>query len=196
MLSDKELFLILASSSCTPKADAVILLEGDGLSRIDHACNLINQGYVDYLVFSGGIENLSYGSYNYEMCLPYILKNNVDRHLLIHESKSKHTLEQAEAVIEMCIAKKWTSIILVASHYHQFRAFLTFLNVLFKKGLDREIKIFNSPVHGLSWTEENDWGKRLNLLESEFEKIEKYRELGHIADYALANDYLIWTLHH
>jgi uncharacterized SAM-binding protein YcdF (DUF218 family) len=196
MLSDKDFFLILASSSSPKKADTVILLEGDGFSRIDHACNLINEGYADYLVFSGGVENLSYGSYDFERCLPQILKNNVDRHLLIHESKSKHTLEQAEEVIEMCVSKKWSSIILVASHYHQFRAFLTFLKVLTKRGLDREIKIYNSPVHGLSWTEENNWGQRLNLLESEFEKIDQYRELGHIADYKSAKDYLQWTLYH
>jgi uncharacterized SAM-binding protein YcdF (DUF218 family) len=195
MLSDKEFFLILASSSCPKKADAVILLEGDGFSRIDHACSLINQGYVDYFVFSGGIEDLSYGSYGFERCLPQILKNNVDRDLLIHESKSKHTLEQAEEVIDICVKKNWSSIILVASHYHQFRAFLTFINVLIKRGLDKELKIFNSPVHGLSWTEENNWGQRLNLLESEFEKIDKYRELGHLADYKSAKEYLQWTLY-
>jgi hypothetical protein len=64
------------------------------------------------------------------------------------------------------------------------------------ENLYKELKIFNSPVHGLSWTEENNWGQRLNLLESEFEKIDSYRELGHLADYKSAKEYLQWTLYH
>lgn len=34
------------------------------------------------------------------------------------------------------------------------------------------------------------WGKREELLESEFEKIEKYKELGHMSNYENALQYL------
>ena len=62
MLTEKEKFISLLSNSVVKPSDAIILLEGDGMYRIEHACNLYNQGYSSYFVFSGNAYNLNYGS--------------------------------------------------------------------------------------------------------------------------------------
>ena len=64
-------------------SDAVILLEGDGLNRIEESCKLILDGYGDFLVFSGGVDNNSNGSFSYENCKSEIVKYNLRKNQLI-----------------------------------------------------------------------------------------------------------------
>jgi uncharacterized SAM-binding protein YcdF (DUF218 family) len=159
-VTSKEQFIILASNEVLPvKADVVVLLEGDGFNRIKTACDLIKKGRADKLIFSGGIDNPSYGSYTFEKCLPHILAEGIQTDQVVPELRSQHTREQAAFVIEICKEKQWNNLILVASHYHQYRAFLTFLKVLEETGLDRNIRIYNAPAMS-GWLEERPWGNR------------------------------------
>jgi len=186
----KEQLVILVSNDVIPaKTDAIVLLEGDGFSRISTACDLIKNKYADKLVFSGGIDNPSYGSYTYDKCLPYILEAGVNEEQIITELESQHTREQAKFVVEKCLEYKWKSFVLVASHYHQCRAFLTFLKILQETELDKKIRVYNKPALP-AWHEPSPWGKRIDLLKSEFEKIGQYTKLGHIATYESALVYL------
>ena len=192
-MTEKELFLILTNSTKVSYADAVILLEGDGFSRIPKAISLINEGWAKSLVFSGGIDNESAGSFPFEKCKDIFLDAGYDINNIILESNSQNTRQQALEIIELCLKNNWKKIILVASHYHQYRAFLTFLKVLEEKDLFERIEIFNSPAI-LNWIEESDSGKkRLDLLKEEFIKIEKYRLNHHVSSYASAlKYYLFW----
>ena len=72
-------------------------------------------------------------------------------------------------------------LILVATHDHQYRAYLTFLKEVFNNGKD--IILFNSPVRNLKWFEDNVWGKRIDNINNEFVKIEKYMKVGDLANY-------------
>jgi len=191
-MNDKELFLIITSNEKLQHSDAVILLEGDGYERIKKACSLVKNGWADVLVFSGGVDNSNYGSFPYHQCLPYLIAEGVEEKNIIWESESKHTKEQADNIIEMCLKKEWTKIILVASHYHQYRAFLTFLKVLIDRELHEKIKIFNSAATDMNWFTPIKWGIRLLLLDKEFERIEAYKTKGDIADYADAINYYKW----
>lgn len=190
-MTTQELFMGLVANDQLQKADAVILLEGDGFTRIEKACNLITNYWASTLVFSGGIENHAYGSFPYAMCQEQILALGVKQEQIIVEAASKHTRQQAEEIIAMCQHKSWTSIILVATHYHQYRAFLTFLKVLEEKKLDRTIRIINAPAPA-NWFQQTNWGKRIDLLQTEFDKIEQYKQSGHISDYQTAIDYFTW----
>ncbi|MFH1428049.1 MAG: YdcF family protein, partial [Patescibacteria group bacterium] len=140
------------------------------------------------IVVSSDIKNLTYGSY------PNLAKKlkeaGVPSKNIITELQSTNTYEEAVNIIEMCIKKKWKKIILVASHYHQPRAFLTFLKVLKKRKIN--LQIINSPVKDLSWFKKNKWGVRLNLLDQEFKKIDNYKKKGHIASYKEAIKYQEW----
>lgn len=192
-MTNKELFLILTNSCKITFADAVILLEGDGYSRISKAVSLIKEGWAKTLVFSGGIDNESVGSFTLEKCKTKIVDAGFDINNIIHESNSQNTREQALEVIELCLKNNWKKIILVASHYHQYRAFLTFLKVLEEKELLDRIHIMNSPAI-LDWFEESHSGnKRFDLLNDEFDKIEKYRLNSHVSSFDSAvKYYLFW----
>ena len=76
---------------------------------------------------------------------------------------------------------------LIASNYHQYRAYLTFLKCMEDANL--LIEIMNAPAR-LKWFEENNWGRRIEILDLEFEKIEKYSH--HLSTYEKAIEYQKW----
>lgn len=173
------------------KSDAIIILEGDGDNRIEHACNLYKQEYASNLVFSGNIINFEYGSYPFEYIKDKFIKYNVNPNKIILENKSTNTKEQAEQIINLCLENNWKNIILIASNYHQYRAYLTFIKELYNRKLNNIIRIYNSPCN-LSWFEKNKWGIRSELLENEFDKIKIYQIKGDICSYNEAIKYIKW----
>lgn len=193
-ITSREKFIALLLTDKIQKADCVVLLEGDGYERIPKACNLIKEHYAPVLIFSGGSLNLEYGSYPYAMCRSVIQENGISEESIILELTSMHTRQQAENVISICEENNWDSILLVATHYHQFRAFLTFLKVLEEKKLDRKIRIINAPENNANWFEINVWGRRYDLLDEEFKKIDFHSRNGHICNYETAIEYFKWKI--
>ena len=189
-MTNKEKFIVLVDNDCPKVSDAIILLEGDGLNRYQHALDLYDQGVAGCIVFSGGITNYEYGSFPFKDVLPYILKTGFPFDKLIHEDRSLNTKQQAVEIIKLAKINKWERLILVASHEHQYRAYLTFLKEVLLSGA--QIILYNSPVRNLKWFEETGWGLRFNRLESEFEKIDTYTGLGHLATFEEAISYQKW----
>lgn len=183
-------FIILIGNEPLKKSDAIILLAGDGYNRVRKAYQLYSEGWADLIVISGGTEDPSYGSFPASKMREELMRFGVPRKHVRLEEKSKNTREQAEEIIALAKEKDWKKLILVASHYHQFRAFLTFLKVIREQKL--AIQIINSPARELRWFEKNEWGVRYELLDSEFEKIKKYRTLGHLCSYKEAIKYQKW----
>ena len=186
-LTAREKFIALVDNDGIVKSDIIVLLEGDGFNRYKKAADLFNNGYSDKIVFSGAITDYSYGSFPFEDILPRLLSSGVPRDAIIHEKKSQNTREQAIEVINMAKANNWKKVILVATHEHQYRAYLTFLKEVLKS--DQDILLFNSPVRNLKWFENNVWGKRFDNIDKEFEKIEIYMAKGHLATYQEAIKY-------
>ena len=190
MLTNREKVIALANSDVVNKSDAIILLEGDGLNRFQHAIKLFEIGIADKIVFSGNIINYEYGSYPFSDIKPLLLNKGIAESALMHENKSLNTYEQAVEIIKIAVLNNWKRIILVASPEHQCRAYLTFL----RQVIDSEsgLIIYNSPAQNLNWFEESGWGKRFERLDVEFERIEKYSELGHLATFEEAIEYQKW----
>ena len=187
-LTGREKFIILVDNEPLQKVDAIILLEGDGFFRIAKAKELLHSRMADLIVVSGGVDNPEYGSF--AGLAEELEKQGVQKNQIIVEDKSQHTKEQAEQVLNLATEKGWTKILLVASHFHQYRAFLTFLKAM--SSSDQKIMIINAAVHDLPWFKENAWGKRYDLLEKEFEKIEKYQQSGDVAGFREAIEYQQW----
>jgi uncharacterized SAM-binding protein YcdF (DUF218 family) len=187
----RDIFIAITSNDTYEEVDAVVLLEGDGYARIEHACSILLNGFAKKLIFSGGILNKNNGSYSFDMCERYIKNKGVKKSQLILELKSTNTKEQAEEVIKLCLYYNWNRIILVASHYHQYRAFLTFLKHIIKSRLNKNFIIYNAPVKKLPWFEKTEWGiSRFNLLTQEFKKITLYKK--DVASFKEAIDYFQW----
>jgi uncharacterized SAM-binding protein YcdF (DUF218 family) len=190
MLTLREKFISIIGNDKLSPSDAIILLEGDGFNRYPHAAELYKRGMARKIVFSGGIVDYKYGSFPYSSIYPRLIEAGVASEDLIHESKSLNTKEQADEVINLALKNNWKHLILVASAEHQYRAYLTFL----KRVIDEDLKIliFNSPAKNITWFDETDWGIRYNRLDQEFERIQKYTELGHLATYSQAIEYQKW----
>ncbi len=186
-LTAREKFIALVDNDGIVKSDIIVLLEGDGFNRYKKAADLFNNGYSDKIVFSGAITDYNYGSFPFEDILPKLLEAGVPEESIIHEKNSSNTLEQAIKVIDIAIKNKWNKIILVATHDHQYRAYLTFLKQVLER--KKEILLFNSPVRNLKWFEKNVWGRRFDNIDNEFEKINTYMQKGHLASFDEAIEY-------
>jgi uncharacterized SAM-binding protein YcdF (DUF218 family) len=108
----------------------------------------------------------------------------------IHENRSLNTREQAVEVVRMAQQRGWKKLILVASHEHQYRAYLTFL----REVLDTRsgITLYNAPARNLDWFVDKGWGTRFDRLEAEILRIEKYTEFGHLANAQEVIEYQQW----
>lgn len=190
MITDREIILAIVDNDCLVHSDAAILLEGDGFFRFQKAVDLYKKGIVDRIVFSGNILDRDYGSFPYEEVAPFILGQGVPEKDLIHEDKSLHTRQQAVEVVRMAMARGWKRLALVASHEHQYRAYLTFLREVLDTGSG--ILLYNAPVRNLNWFVDSGWGIRFDRLQAEFERIEKYGAMGHLATAREVIDYQRW----
>ncbi len=190
MITDREKILAIVDNDCLMKSDAAILLEGDGFFRFQKAVDLYNKGIVKKIVFSGNIIDKDYGSFPFEEVKPFILEGGVPEEDLIHEDVSLHTRQQAIEVVKMAMANGWKKLALVASHEHQYRAYLTFLREVLdtKSGLI----LYNAPVRNLNWFVDSGWGIRYERLSAEFERIERYSAMGHLANADEVIEYQKW----
>jgi uncharacterized SAM-binding protein YcdF (DUF218 family) len=190
MITDREIILAIVDNDCLRPSDAIILLEGDGFHRFQKAVELYQKGLGKKIVFSGNIIDRDYGSFPYEEVAPYILKGGVPEEDLIHEAKSLHTRQQAIEVVKMAMEHGWKKLALVASHEHQYRAYLTFL----REVLDAKsgIILYNAPVRNLNWFVDSGWGMRFDRLKAEFERIETYSAMGHLASAEEVVEYQKW----
>lgn len=190
MITDREIIMAIVDNDCLKPSDAIILLEGDGFHRFQKAVDLYKKGFGKKIVFSGAIVQKEYGSYPFEEVRPFILKAGVPEEDLIHEDKSLHTQQQAVEVVKMAMENGWKRLALVASHEHQYRAYLTFL----RQVLDSKsgIILYNAPVRNLDWFVDSGWGMRFDRLKAEIERIEKYSAFGHLANAQEVVEYQQW----
>jgi len=190
MITDREKILAIVDNDCLSVSDAIILLEGDGFDRFRKAVSLYKQDKAPKIVFSGNITDYDYGSFPFAEVLPRMLEAGVPETDIIHEDKSLNTREQAVEVVRMAQEQGWKKLILVASHEHQYRAYLTFL----REVLDSRsgITLYNAPARNLDWFVDKGWGTRFERLEAEILRIEKYSELGHLATAQEVIDYQKW----
>ena len=182
--------MAIVDNDCLLPSDAIILLEGDGFHRFQKAVDLYKKGLGKKIVFSGAIDQKGYGSYPFEEVRPFILNAGVPEEDLIHENKSLQTQQQAVEVVKMAMEKGWKRLALVASHEHQYRAYLTFL----RQVLDSRsgIILYNAPVRNLNWFVDSGWGMRFDRLKAEIERIEKYSAFGHLANAEEVIEYQKW----
>lgn len=190
MISARERFIVLVDNDILKPSDAIILLEGDGTSRVSPSVHLLRAGLAPRIVISGGLDAPAQGCLHGRLLQEALLAAGVTKDEIILEDRSQHTRDQAMEVMELARIHSWTRVILVGSHYHQYRAYLTFLKGMQEANL--HLEILNAPARELPWFTDPGWGCRLDLLESEFQKIDSYSALGHVATFQEAIEYQRW----
>ena len=171
------------------KADAIVCLEGDVQIRTQKALDLFKKKWAPVIIVSGGLRGFPF-SIPAEKMAKFLIKRGVAKNKIITEGVSQNTYEQAVEVMKIIKKRKWKKIILVASEFHQPRAFLTFLEIM--REFKLKIKIFNAPANNILF-EKTKWGlTRMDLLEIEFEKIKNYQKKGHLMAINKAIEYQKW----
>lgn len=172
------------------KSDAVVCLEGDGYSRINQTVKIFKDSLAKNILISGGFTGLPPFTIPASKMSKRIPKS-IPKNKIIIEENSKNTYEQGREVMKIIKNRKWKKIILVASHFHQPRAYLTFLKAM--RDAKLKIQIFNAPARNLSWFDKTALGEtRLKLLGDEFKKIDEYIKKGHLISIADAIRYQKW----
>lgn len=188
MTPEQQFFCVIAND-ILKKSDAIIILEGDGLSRISEGVRLYKEGWAPLVVISGGVEKPPHSIPAKEM-MPHLIAAGVPESSILLEEKSMHTRDQGIEIMKLAKEKNWKSIIIVASHYHQYRAYLTILKTLQESGLT--LRLINSPARDLLWFQHDEQGRRIDLLDAEMKRIALYTPNGHIASYEDALKYQEW----
>ena len=193
-MNDREQFCILLAAQPILRADAIVLLAGeDGEARMEVAAHLWGQGAAGAVVVTGGLEDppriLGAAS-----LLPRLLGKGIAPDAVLDDVASGNTREQAAFVVDLAKERGWHRLLLVASPYHQFRAYLTFLQALTDRDMEQSVHLLSVPASQTRWGERIPGTERTRLmaLQEEFVKVEDYRERGHVADYRHGIDYLLW----
>lgn len=135
----------------TPKpAEVIIILSGGAYERVDYGVKLLQQGYADQLLMSGGsAQNMAARA----------VSSGVPPEDIIVEKQSGSTFENAKYSSEILQARGFKTAILVTSPYHTRRARMLFAE--FDKGWT--LTICAVPYDSSVTT---DWWKDRNLSHS------------------------------
>ncbi len=190
MSIELAIITVIISNDIVKKSDAVIWLEGDGLARLDEVVRVYREGLADFIVVSGGVDDSRPVAIPAIELAEALYQKGISRAKVIIEGASQNTFEQGTEVMKIVAQKGWQKIILVASHYHQPRAYLTFLQTMANAGL--KIEIYNSPARDLPWFQKIVNKNRKELFENELKKIGEYRAKGHIYPIEDALKYQAW----
>lgn len=187
MLTDRERFHALTAAQPMTGADCVVLLTGDGLTRVPRAWDVVQKLGGPPLIVAGGVDAPPYcvGAANIKREL--IACGFVPERVMV-ESSSQNTAESAVFVSAIAKQNAWKRIVLVTSAYHMPRAVLSFIRAMAR--VEHSFAIV--PVAVVSpWFEsvEGVEATRLELADGEAAKTAEYQAKGDVASYAEGIEY-------
>jgi hypothetical protein len=110
------------------------------------------------------------------------------------KTNSLNTLIESQAFINYAVQKKYRSLYVVSSPFHQLRAFMTLVTVALR--YYPEILIFSYTGISLPWLDKvvhsqgTLSGTRKDIIKAEFERIEKYKQKGDLSSEIKIIEYL------
>jgi uncharacterized SAM-binding protein YcdF (DUF218 family) len=196
MISDRERFLAALLTGPLTKADAIVLLTGDGETRVATAVGLFHAGAAPLIAVTGGVHAPPY-CLKADAIAGTIYGKGIATDRVRIDVLAQNTRESAVNVIDTAVDERWLQILLVTSAYHLPRAMLTFIAELRARKLDETIRIVPVPCANQPWFVPVSIAPpigigltRMALLADEFSKIDEYREFGHVASYRDGLKYL------
>ena len=196
MTTTREQFLAILPNGPLLRADAAVVLCGeDADPRRQIAAHLVVSDGARNVVLSGGKSEPPRWQ-SAEDVAPELMGDGVAFNKIRLDTTSQNTREQAENVIDMAVDEGWKRLLLIASPYHSYRAFLTFLRVLRDRELDRKIQITILPASQVPWWQSPTGmdETRAELLDVDLAKVEEYGD--HVSSYEDGLAYLeYWETH-
>lgn len=111
-------------------------------------------------------------------------------------TKNINTLTEAQTLVRYAQSQRWKRIYITAAPFHQLRAFITVVSVALREY--PELAIYNAVGTHLDWFEETRHSqgtlraKRIELIKTEMERIEKYHKKGDLVSPEEIFAYLEW----
>jgi uncharacterized SAM-binding protein YcdF (DUF218 family) len=192
----REAFCAVLANGPLLLPDAVVLLAGeDALPRMDTAAYLLKNGAGAVLLVTGGRHD-GKRWWGAERLTPKLIGKGVSHRKIEIDNEAQNTREQAVNAVALAVEKGWKRLMVVASSYHLPRAYLTFLQALRERDLDRVVHLVPVPASHTPWFSAPDAMEesRVELLATEYAKIDQYAE--HVASYEDGLAYLQWWEEH
>jgi len=165
-------------------------------SVFETGLTLIKQGQTEKLLIPGSVPRCGYpGSQAWQQAL--IAQGLPETKIVgvpTGEFPTLHTLIEATALLQYVQTAAISTLFVVAPPFQQLRAFITTVTVALRSRPD--LRIYNRPGLALPWHETVAhsqgalYGRRSELIQSELERIEKYRGQGNLVSEAAVLAYL------
>ncbi len=117
--------------------DAVIILGGDGVERIDAARGLLENGHGQWLVLSGGPYGKGWNSA--AVMRDQALAAGVPVERLLIDDRAESTVDNAEGTVRLMVARGLRTGIVLTSPYHTRRAAVVFSRIFRRSGLQARV---------------------------------------------------------
>ena len=180
------------------QADAIVVLAGeDAEPRVACALELFAQRAAPTVVITGGL-NRPPRIHDAKFIRAKLVGSGISPTRMIVDTEAMHTQAQAANVAKLCAEKGWKRLLVVASPYHIYRAFLTFVQALKDAKLDETVRVVMVPASQSRWFVKPEGCDltRWELLPGELAKIDEYGAKGHVASAEDAAEYVrFWELH-
>lgn len=162
------------------KADCIFVLGSHDTRVAEYAADLFLQGYAPYIIFSGGLGNLTAGIFEKseaEIFADIAKKNGVPEEQIIIEGKSTNTGENVQFTRQLLKDKglDFNSFILVQKPYMERRTYATFKKVWPEKEF-----IVTSPQVSFEAYPNDEIPKEkvINIMVGDLQRIKLYPEKG------------------
>jgi uncharacterized SAM-binding protein YcdF (DUF218 family) len=158
------------------KADAIVVLSGDGGNRLDQGVSLFKDGYAPILILVGGGQPGNPSAA--EVMSREVASVGVPTSAVFLVEQSTSTREDATYTRELMVTHGLRSALLVTSPYHGRRASLTFANAFQGSG----ITVTSCPVRDDRWQPESWWTSvdTIRLTMNELIKLAYYQLNGYL----------------
>lgn len=164
------------------KSDCIIVLGSHDTRVAERGADLFLQGYAEYIIFSGGLGNLTQGVWDEteaDKFAKVALKMGVPQNKILIENKSTNTGQNIQFVYELLQKKNLhpKSMILVQKPYMERRTFATFMKQW--PGKNIKILITSPEILFVDYpNEEIPIEKVINIMVGDLQRIKIYPEKG------------------
>jgi uncharacterized SAM-binding protein YcdF (DUF218 family) len=158
------------------RADAIVVVSGDGGSRLQQGVKLYKDGYAPVMVLAGAGEEGNPSAA--EVMKRQAVSLGVPASAISLVDQSRTTREDATYTRDLLAEQGLKSALLVTSSYHGRRASLTFAKAFDGSG----IRLASYPVRDDRWREDSWWASEdtIRITMNELMKLVYYRLNGYL----------------
>lgn len=137
-------------------SEAVAVLSGGGIERMDHAAKLIEQNYAKRLIITEtGSLDPSSGTKISKLMEEQAAQRGIRKvYVNVTDGESRSTREEAYAILKLMQTKEWGRVIVVTDSFHSRRTKVIFTDIFRGTGIRVSVNPVDAPdywYHPATW---------------------------------------------